>query len=96
MNHKPYLTLLQFYIIVQGALKLYKWPLPSEWDNIGVKIDSNMGFFQGLPFSEPKAVMVRIYIIKAMDLHPTDVNGKVGFFINRKHYGKVPLKNIRV
>ncbi|XP_071807797.1 otoferlin-like isoform X5 [Asterias amurensis] len=60
----------------KGALKLYKWPLPSEWDNIGVKIDSNMGFFQGLPFSEPKAVMVRIYIIKAMDLHPTDVNGK--------------------
>ncbi|XP_022089546.1 otoferlin-like isoform X2 [Acanthaster planci] len=65
----------------KGALKLYKWPLPPEWEDVGVRIDSNSGFFQGLPSSEPKGVMVRVYIIKAMDLHPTDVNGKADPYI---------------
>ncbi|XP_038056596.1 otoferlin-like isoform X3 [Patiria miniata] len=65
----------------KGALKLYKWPLPSEWDDVGVRIDSNSGFLQGLPSSEPKGVMVRVYIIKAMDLHPTDVNGKADPYV---------------
>ena len=34
------------------------------------------GFFQGLPSNEPIRVLVRVYIVKANDLHPMDTNGK--------------------
>lgn len=33
-------------------------------------------FFQGLPGNDPVQVMVRVYVVRANDLHPTDPNGK--------------------
>ncbi|XP_071835905.1 otoferlin-like isoform X3 [Apostichopus japonicus] len=66
----------------KGSLKLYKWPLPKEWD--ARKLfggDPVLGFFQGLPLSEPIGVLVRVYIVKANDLHPTDVGGKADPYV---------------
>lgn len=31
---------------------------------------------QGLPSNDPLHVLVRVYVIKANDLHPMDINGK--------------------
>lgn len=38
--------------------------------------DPQFGFFQGLPSNDPLHVLVRVYVIKANDLHPMDINGK--------------------
>ena len=31
---------------------------------------------QGLPSNDPLHVLVRVYVVKANDLHPMDINGK--------------------
>ncbi|XP_033118716.1 otoferlin-like isoform X3 [Anneissia japonica] len=67
------------YVIgkLKGGIRLYQWPLPE-----GEKMktlnggDSFFGYFQGLPSIEPVAVLVRVYVVKAIDLHPADTNGK--------------------
>ena len=33
-------------------------------------------YFQGLPSNDPLHVLVRVYVVKANDLHPMDINGK--------------------
>lgn len=43
--------------------------------------DPNYGFFQGVPNNEPIHVLVRVYIVKATDLHPMDMNGKADPYI---------------
>lgn len=43
--------------------------------------DPQYGFFQGLPSNDPIRVLVRIYIVKANDLHPMDLNGKADPYI---------------
>lgn len=43
--------------------------------------DPNNGYFQGAPSNDPKHVLVRVYIVKAADLHPMDLNGKADPYI---------------
>lgn len=43
--------------------------------------DPQYGFFQGVPSNDPIHVLVRVYIVKANDLHPTDLNGKADPYI---------------
>lgn len=43
--------------------------------------DPQYGFFQGLPSNDPIRVLVRVYIVKANDLHPMDLNGKADPYI---------------
>lgn len=43
--------------------------------------DPNHGFFQGVPNNDPIHVLVRVYIVKATDLHPMDLNGKADPYI---------------
>ena len=56
----------------KGSLKVWKYPLPE-----GLEIDPVIGTFRRLPSNEPVNVLVRVYIIKAINLHPSDPNGKV-------------------
>lgn len=66
----------------KGALKVYKWPLAKDAMDHTVKgFDPQYGFFQGLPSNEPIHVLVRVYIVKANDLHPCDLNGKADPYI---------------
>uniref|UniRef100_F6VBD0 C2 domain-containing protein n=1 Tax=Ciona intestinalis TaxID=7719 RepID=F6VBD0_CIOIN len=56
----------------KGAFKIYRHPLPHYVE----QPDPQYGMFKGLPSNEPIHVLVRAYIIRATDLHPTDPNGK--------------------
>ncbi|XP_023341787.1 otoferlin, partial [Eurytemora carolleeae] len=61
----------------KGSIKIYKLPIPRDvFDNALMGGDPQTGFFQGLPSNEPIRVLVRVYIVKAKDLHPMDINGK--------------------
>ena len=64
-------------ITLQGSIKIYKCPLPKDPEDHSMLVtDPKYGFFQGLPSNEPIGVLVRVYIVKANDLHPMDINGK--------------------
>ncbi|CAH1371731.1 unnamed protein product, partial [Tenebrio molitor] len=66
----------------KGAIKVYKWPLPKDIeDHTIMGFDPQFGFFQGLPSNDPIRVLVRIYVVKANDLHPMDLNGKADPYV---------------
>ncbi|KFM79995.1 Otoferlin, partial [Stegodyphus mimosarum] len=68
--------------IFKGSLKVYKNPLPKDVHDPYLPItDPQGGLFQGLPSNEPIHVLVRVYIVKATDLHPADLNGKADPYI---------------
>lgn len=57
-------------VILQGSFKVY--PLP---DDPGVAAPPRQ--FRELPDSGPQECLVRIYVIRAIDLQPKDNNGRV-------------------
>uniref|UniRef100_A0A6G3ME02 Otoferlin (Trinotate prediction) n=1 Tax=Henneguya salminicola TaxID=69463 RepID=A0A6G3ME02_HENSL len=59
----------------KGKMKLWSYPLPAE-----VK-DNPTGTFVAFPPIEPVKFQLRLYIIKANDLHPTDADGKADSYI---------------
>ncbi|KAK5642921.1 hypothetical protein RI129_009088 [Pyrocoelia pectoralis] len=66
----------------KGAIKIYKWPLPKDFEDFHLMgFDINYGLFQGLPSNEQIRVLIRVYIVKAIDLHPMDINGKADPYI---------------
>ncbi|ELU18290.1 hypothetical protein CAPTEDRAFT_185772, partial [Capitella teleta] len=66
----------------KGSLKIYKIPLPPDIEDSTITGgDPQYGLFQGLPNNEPLHVLCRIYIVKANDLHPADMNGKADPYI---------------
>ncbi|GIY69883.1 otoferlin [Caerostris darwini] len=68
--------------VFKGSLKVYKTPLPKDIQDPYLNItDPQAGLFQGLPSNEPIHVLVRVYIVKATDLHPADLNGKADPYI---------------
>ncbi|XP_076441089.1 otoferlin-like [Babylonia areolata] len=61
----------------KGSMRIYKIPLPPDLEDCTITGgDPNFGLFQGLPSNEPVKVLVRVYVVKANDLHPADINGK--------------------
>ncbi|KAL1517093.1 hypothetical protein ABEB36_000901 [Hypothenemus hampei] len=66
----------------KGSVKVYKWPLPKDIDDKSFTgLDPQLGFFQGIPSNDPIRVLVRVYIVKANDLHPMDLNGKADPYV---------------
>ncbi|XP_076803747.1 otoferlin-like isoform X4 [Clavelina lepadiformis] len=61
----------------KGAFKIYRYPLPHYIE----QPDPQYGMFKGLPSNEPIHVLVRVYVIRATDLHPTDPNGKADPYV---------------
>ncbi|XP_070555330.1 otoferlin-like isoform X1 [Ptychodera flava] len=61
----------------RGSLALYTLPLPEDIDDV-TPFGTNpiYGYFNNLPSSEPLKVLVRVYIVKATDLHFADITGK--------------------
>ncbi|XP_055370842.1 otoferlin-like [Condylostylus longicornis] len=55
----------------KGAIKVYNLPLPK-----GFEIQLPV-----LPGNDPIHVLVRVYIVKATDLHPMDLNGKADPYV---------------
>uniref|UniRef100_A0A3Q1H831 Otoferlin n=1 Tax=Anabas testudineus TaxID=64144 RepID=A0A3Q1H831_ANATE len=73
----------------KGSLCIYKVSDDMPRD---MTIDSNMGMFQNIPHNDPINVLVRIYVIRATDLHPADINGKADPYIAIK-LGKTEIKD---
>ncbi|XP_063079434.1 otoferlin [Engraulis encrasicolus] len=75
----------------KGSLCLYKLPLSDEFCR-EAGFDPNMGMFQNIPHNDPINVLVRVYVVRATDLHPADINGKADPYIAIK-LGKTELKD---
>ncbi|KAK2574260.1 Fer-1-like protein 4 [Acropora cervicornis] len=60
----------------KGSLKVWKYPLPEY-----VEMDPIVGTFLKLPSNEPVNMLARVYVIKAINLHPSDVNGKADPYV---------------
>ena len=50
---------------------MWEYPLPAGFD-----ADHDMGTFYKMPNNEPIDLLVRVYVVRAQNLHPMDPNGK--------------------
>ncbi|XP_026527237.1 otoferlin [Notechis scutatus] len=75
----------------KGSLCVYKVPLPDDITKEAV-YDSTFGMFQGIPSNDPINVLVRVYIVRATDLHPADINGKADPYVVIR-LGKTDIKD---
>ncbi|XP_054617208.1 otoferlin isoform X9 [Dunckerocampus dactyliophorus] len=75
----------------KGSLCMYKLPLSEEISR-DAGFDPNMGMFQSIPHNDPINVLVRVYVVRATDLHPADINGKADPYIVIK-LGKTEVKD---
>ncbi|KAF3700952.1 Otoferlin Fer-1-like protein 2 [Channa argus] len=73
----------------KGSMCMYKVSDDMPRD---MSFDSNMGMFQNIPHNDPINVLVRIYVIRATDLHPADINGKADPYIAIR-LGKTEIKD---
>ncbi|XP_035535226.1 otoferlin isoform X2 [Morone saxatilis] len=75
----------------KGSLCMYKLPLSEEITR-EAGFDPNMGMFQNIPHNDPINVLVRVYVVRATDLHPADINGKADPYVVIK-LGKSEVKD---
>uniref|UniRef100_A0AAQ5XME6 C2 domain-containing protein n=1 Tax=Amphiprion ocellaris TaxID=80972 RepID=A0AAQ5XME6_AMPOC len=75
----------------KGSLCMYKLPLSEEITR-EAGFDPNMGMFQSIPHNDPINVLVRVYVVRATELHPADINGKADPYIVIK-LGKSEVKD---
>ncbi|CAL8300499.1 unnamed protein product, partial [Boreogadus saida] len=75
----------------KGSLCMYKVPLSEDFSRES-GFDASMGMFQNIPHNDPINVLVRVYVIRATDLHPADINGKADPYIAIK-LGKSDIKD---
>ncbi|KAH0622938.1 hypothetical protein JD844_025873 [Phrynosoma platyrhinos] len=75
----------------KGSLCVYKVPLPDDITK-EAGYDPNFGMFQGIPSNDPINVLVRVYVVRATDLHPADINGKADPYVVIK-LGKTDIKD---
>ncbi|ERE67378.1 otoferlin isoform 1 [Cricetulus griseus] len=75
----------------KGSLCVYKVPLPDDVSR-EAGYDPTYGMFQGIPSNDPINVLVRIYVVRATDLHPADINGKADPYIAIK-LGKTDIRD---
>uniref|UniRef100_A0A672RLR5 Otoferlin n=1 Tax=Sinocyclocheilus grahami TaxID=75366 RepID=A0A672RLR5_SINGR len=75
----------------KGSLCIYKAPVFDEVSR-ETGFDSNMGMFQNIPHNDPVNVLVRVYVVRATELHPADINGKADPYIAIK-LGKTEIKD---
>uniref|UniRef100_G1NMW1 Otoferlin n=1 Tax=Meleagris gallopavo TaxID=9103 RepID=G1NMW1_MELGA len=75
----------------KGSMCVYKVPLPDDITK-EAGYDPTFGMFQGIPSNDPINVLVRVYIVRATDLHPADINGKADPYIAIK-LGKTDIKD---
>ncbi|XP_075782089.1 otoferlin isoform X3 [Pelodiscus sinensis] len=75
----------------KGSMCVYKVPLPEDITK-EAGYDPNFGMFQGIPSNDPINVLVRVYVVRATDLHPADINGKADPYIAIR-LGKTDIKD---
>ncbi|XP_066450545.1 otoferlin isoform X3 [Eleutherodactylus coqui] len=75
----------------KGSMCVYKVPLSDDITK-EAGYDPNYGMFQGIPNNDPINVLVRVYVVRATDLHPADINGKADPYVVIK-LGKTEIKD---
>nr|XP_005990971.1 PREDICTED: otoferlin [Latimeria chalumnae] len=75
----------------KGSLCVYKYPLPDDVTK-EAGFDPNFGMFQGIPNNDPMNVLVRVYVVRATELHPADINGKADPYVVIK-LGKTDIRD---
>ncbi|XP_078506103.1 otoferlin [Lissotriton helveticus] len=75
----------------KGSMCVYKVPLPDDVTK-EAGYDPNFGMFQGIPNNDPMNVLVRVYVVRATDLHPADINGKADPYVVIR-LGKTDIKD---
>ncbi|XP_069829285.1 otoferlin isoform X8 [Dendropsophus ebraccatus] len=75
----------------KGSMCVYKVPLPEDITK-EAGYDPNFGMFQGIPNNDPINVLVRVYVVRATDLHPADINGKADPYVVIR-LGKTEIKD---
>ncbi|XP_064190456.1 otoferlin-like [Anguilla rostrata] len=75
----------------KGSLCMYKLPLAEDITR-EPGYDPSMGMFQSIPHNDPINILVRVYVVRATDLHPADINGKADPYIAIK-LGKSEIKD---
>uniref|UniRef100_UPI00398F4D76 otoferlin isoform X2 n=1 Tax=Pristiophorus japonicus TaxID=55135 RepID=UPI00398F4D76 len=75
----------------KGSVCVYKIPLA---DDIAREAgyEPTFGMFQGIPSNDLVNVLVRVYVVRATELHPADINGKADPYIVIK-LGKTEIKD---
>uniref|UniRef100_A0AAY4D3E6 Otoferlin n=1 Tax=Denticeps clupeoides TaxID=299321 RepID=A0AAY4D3E6_9TELE len=85
--------LMSCLTVPQGSICMYKLPLSEEISR-DAGFDPNMGMFQNIPHNDPINVLVRVFVVRATDLHPADINGKADPYIVIK-LGKTDFSSLR-
>ncbi|XP_061094120.1 otoferlin-like [Conger conger] len=75
----------------KGSLCMYKVPLADDITR-EPGYDPTMGMFQSIPHNDPINILVRVYVVRATDLHPADINGKADPYIAIK-LGKSEIRD---
>ncbi|XP_077991096.1 otoferlin-like isoform X2 [Glandiceps talaboti] len=65
----------------KGSLSVYKYPITEDGTNPFGFNPREGSYFKGLPKNDPTNVLIRVYVVKALNLHPADLNGKADPYI---------------
>ena len=71
-----------FFVFLQnnkGSFKIY--PIPEDADNVQQNL-----FFSNIKQVVKEECLVRVYIVRGIDLQPKDSNGKVKKYFERENY----------
>lgn len=72
---------------VKGNIRVWKKPYPE-----GFNENDSKGTFYKLPSNDPIKLLVRVYVVRCLNLHPTDPNGKADPYLV-VHLGKKTHKD---
>ncbi|GCC36688.1 hypothetical protein chiPu_0015185 [Chiloscyllium punctatum] len=75
----------------KGSICVYKVPLPEDIAR-EAGYEPTFGMFQGIPNNDLVNVLVRVYVVRATELHPADINGKADPYIVIK-LGKTEIRD---
>ncbi|XP_078397631.1 otoferlin isoform X1 [Cetorhinus maximus] len=75
----------------KGSICVYKVPLPDDVAR-EAGYEPTFGMFQGIPNNDLVNVLVRVYVVRATELHPADINGKADPYIVIK-LGKTEIRD---
>ncbi|XP_045510224.1 otoferlin-like [Colias croceus] len=78
--------------LLKAGLAIYRWPPPDNTDAVSPSgVDLKKGYFDDHPKNDPAKFLVRVYIIRAMNLKTKELTGKSDPYTvvscGKKHFG---------